>query len=176
LLYDEHCQNCPYYNQAHLINTSYQTTRTLAPVGLEDNSSDTLLVFQSPGVEEWRVGKPLQITPRSAGKRIDLSWGRVRKHRQSQNPIRTDFNIINAVQCFQGKVSSGRDAKPKAMAVRCCSNRLLTILQQTNYTKVIAFGDIAQQILPRLQSRLNPINHPHPTSTKSRNVTLNALW
>jgi hypothetical protein len=114
--YDKDCQICPYFNQTHL-NILYKTIRTSPPVGLEDNGSDTLLVFQSPGVNEWHVngGHPLKATPRSAGKRIELSWERVRKQRNtSQTPIRTNYDIINVVQCFQGKAASGRDAKPLA--------------------------------------------------------------
>jgi uracil-DNA glycosylase len=178
--YDENCQKCPYHNQAHLINTTYQTTRTPpVPVGLENNSSDILLVFQSPGTAEWKVGAPLQVTARSAGKRIENSWKRKRKQSSLQYPIRHDFDITNTVQCFQGKAKSGRDAKPKKMAIQCCSNRLMAILQKKNYSKIIAFGGIAQQVLPLLIRQLP--QHPtiirttHPTGGTS-NATLDTLW
>ena len=177
--YDENCQNCPYHNQVHLINTTYQTARNPEPVGLEDNNGNILLVFQSPGTEEWKVGKPLQVTARSAGKRIENSWKRKRKQSSLQYPIRHDFDITNTVQCFQGKAKSGRDAKPKKMAIQCCSNRLLGILQKKNYSKIIAFGGIAQQALLLLIVQLP--QHPtiiittHPTGGTS-NATLDALW
>ncbi|OTE98023.1 hypothetical protein BCS42_11350 [Crenothrix sp. D3] len=153
---------------------------------MEDNGSDTLLVFQAPGEEEWmKQGIPLYPEIKrggTAGSRIKLSWEREQKCRNTSSPTRTDYDIVNVVQCFPDKdpnSNENRDAKPNVMAVCCCSNRLLTILQQKNYVKIIAFGDIAQQVLPSLISRLslqpNFINAPHPTGG-TLNTTLDALW
>ncbi len=174
--YDTHCERCPYYNQIHLANSPHITERSEPPIGLEDNSSDILLVFQSPGKEEWKKGEPLQPIKNqggTAGCRIKRSWERKGK-------IRANFDIVNSVQCFQGKNSTGRDAKLNTMAICYCSNRLLTILQRKNYAKVITFGKNAQQVLSSIISQLSPqptpINHPHPTSSKSSNATLDALW
>jgi uracil-DNA glycosylase len=159
-----------------------------APVGLEDNGSDILLVFQSPGEEEWNQGRPLRPTVKiggTAGRRIEESWDRVKKQRNSQNPIRTDFDIVNTVQCFQGKKPNGGDEEPDAMAICCCSNRLLAVLNlpQKRYTKVIVFGDISQQVMNSLIRRLSPqpifVPAPHPNMRKkgiSTNSLLDDLW
>jgi hypothetical protein len=41
---------------------------------LENNNSDTLLVFQATGIKEWGIGQAS-----AAGRRIELSWERKQK-------------------------------------------------------------------------------------------------
>lgn len=175
--YDHHCKDCPYNNQKHLADSTY-FLQNLSPVELEDNESNVLLVFQAPGIREWELGKPIQPTIKrggTAGRRIEMSWER--KHKK-----RRDFNIINSVQCFPGNAGDG-DKEPHPMAVCCCSKRLLQVLNSKNYTKVIAFGDIAFQVVSTLINALSPqpilIPAPHPNNrVKGRrtSATLDTLW
>ncbi|WP_404823558.1 uracil-DNA glycosylase family protein [Myxococcus xanthus] len=88
------------------------------------------------------MGKPLQPTIKqggTAGSRIAQSWVR----RQIE---RASFNITNAVQCFPGKGVS-RDLAPDPKAVNACLGWLRDAMCARRYRKVIAFGDIAAQVV-----------------------------
>ncbi len=171
--YDENCQSCPYYLQNHL-SSGLRITRAAPPISLENNSSSTLLVFQAPGDMEWRSGKAIQPTKKqggTAGVRIKNSWER-------KNKSRTDFDIINAVQCFPGN-DGDRDLSPKLMAICSCSVRLNIILQSNKYKKIIVFGDIANEMIEKFTKNVgytvNIIKAPHPNGGIKK-ATLDALW
>lgn len=141
------CPLCPYYNQAHLANEQ-KTMRSNPPVPLEDNNSNTLLIFQAPGIEEWISGVPIQPTRKkggTAGARVALSWKR-------QKESRTQFDIINVVQCYPGNRGNDgdRDDRPHTLATCACSKRLQEILAVKNYSKIIVFGEIAGEIAQHL--------------------------
>jgi hypothetical protein len=171
--YDQHCIECPYFNQKHL-PPNQQTTRSSPPVELEANGSNTLLVFQAPGNIEWDKGLAIQPTKKkggSGGARIAQSWQRSGKQR-------TDFDIINAVQCFPG-IFGERDDPPSPQAKACCAKRLKAVLLVGNYLKVIPFGDVARETLNSLlketgQAPTVPtIRHPNGAVEKS---DLDAVW
>jgi len=173
MAYDAHCLACPYFQQRHL-QAELMTSRNSPPVELEPHGSPILLVFQAPGSMEWDAGKPIQPTKRrggTAGVRIHNSWKRVGK-------ARDDFDIINAVQCFPGNYG-GRDLTPMTDAKTCCARRLNVILEQGHYRKIIAFGDVAFEMINSLTSAsgINPcsIQAAHPNSGTS-NSTLDSLW
>lgn len=172
--YDDNCQNCPYCRQDHLVGTEHFSERENPPITLEDNSSTVLLVFQSPGDKEWLVGKAIQPTKKqggTAGVRIQNSWGR-------KNKSRTDFDIVNAVQCFPGN-EGDRDFDPNVMAICSCANRLRGILESKEYEEIIAFGEVAKQVVECLVKKLNftpkvvPATHPNGGV---KNADLDALW
>ena len=172
--YNQNCYNCPYNNQIHLAKTPYITTRNTPPIELEDNQSDILLVFQAPGSEEWKVGFAIQPTVKpggTAGSRLLQSWNRKSKSR-------SDFDIINTVQCFPGNTGN-RDTAPNVMAICCCSKRLLLVLQSKSYRKIITFGDLAFQVVSNLilscshQPQL--IQARHPNGGVSQKI-LDSLW
>ncbi len=153
---------------------SLQTNRLNPPVELEDNRSNIILVFQSPGEEEWLSGNPIQPIKKrggTAGARIQASWDRMKKNRSC-------FDIINSVQCFPGN-SGNRDFKPARAVSDCCSNRLFNVLKLERYTKIITFGKLASEIISSLHysSSLKPkiVNAQHP-SGGMKNADLDALW
>lgn len=173
MAYDQNCDSCPYLNQQHLPATQ-QSNRTSPPVKLETYGSSTLLVFQAPGDVEWDKGLAIQPTKKrggSAGARIARSWERAGKQR-------SDFDIINAVQCFPG-IFGERDEPPSSTAKACCAKRLKTILLANNYQKVIPFGDVARAVVKSIlrqtgQTPVVPtINHPNGGVSK---VDLDAVW
>lgn len=145
------------------------------PIGLEDNGSNVLLVFQAPGDVEWVKGLAIQPTQKvggSAGRRIELSWGRT-------NQKRTNFDIINTVQCFPGN-NNNRDLEPNVMAICSCSKRLNSILIKKQYNKIITFGEIANEVvLVILQNITNNkpiiIKSKHPNGGVSQQE-LDKLW
>ena len=53
--YDQLCNGCPYNQGKHLKGTHFFSS-SHTPLKLESNNSPTLLVFQSPGEEEWKHG------------------------------------------------------------------------------------------------------------------------
>ncbi|MNF89825.1 hypothetical protein D3C84_723640 [compost metagenome] len=167
------CQNCPYFQQAHLPPDKC-TDRTDQPVELECHGSKILIVAEAPGVEEWRVGAPLQsITKRggTAGARMAQSWKRTTKRRE-------DFDIVNTVQCYPG-VSGARDARPHQLAVCSCSGRLAAILREKNYDRVICFGTAATEVVTHLQKIHNfsfeVCSKRHPTGGIT-NAELDSAW
>lgn len=168
-----YCLKCPYRNQAHLTQ-EWRQDRETVPLDVEDNESDILLVVQAPGEAEWEVGRPLQPTTRqggTAGSRIAQSWERTRKERKS-------FNITNAVQCFPGK-GDKRDQAPAPQAVSACSGWLRDAMRARRYRKVIAFGEVAAQvvgIVVTLEDLLCEVKYvPHPNSGL-RNEVLDEQW
>lgn len=143
------CQHCPYFEQAHLL-PALRTSRNDPPVELECHDSKTLIVAEAPGVEEWRVGAPLQPTTKrggTAGARIAQSWDRKSKRRE-------DFDIVNTVQCYPG-VSGGRDARPRQLAVCSCLGRLAAILREKKYDRVVCFGEAAAEVVTHLRKTHN---------------------
>ncbi len=57
------CEECPY---------CYLKDKQLT---LENNNSDVLLIFQSPGMDEWENNKPLSSdNPHSTAKRMENSF------------------------------------------------------------------------------------------------------
>lgn len=169
---DSKCSGCPYRYVPHLIGTQYNFRHN--PLSKENNGSQTLIVLQSPGVEEWRNGAPLQptvIKGGSAGRRISLSWDRV-------HHTRTDYDITNAVQCFQGNIGN-RDLPIDPHAVSKCLEWLKDDIVNGNYTRIIAFGDIAfESCSTILSSYLNSIildEGLHPNGGLRRTI-LDAKW
>ena len=140
------------------------------PIELEKNESDILLIFQAPGIEEWKVGKAIQPTKKpggTAGRRIELSWKRKGK-------VRADFDIINTVQCFPGN-NGGRDLSPNILSICSCQNRLREVIKNNKYDKIITFGKIAKNIIENLNTPSTIINSKHPTGGL-KNSDLDKLW
>jgi uracil-DNA glycosylase len=175
--YCTNCSNCPYLDQNHLKGSNYVTQRPDPPIELEDNGSPVLLVFQAPGVVEWNVGKAIQPTKKqggTAGSRLEKSW-------KTKGRQRSDFDIINAVQCFPGNPGGkgDRDYDPDSAARTCCAVRFTAAIKQKNYSEIIAFGHIAQtlvnQILPSLTNNPKFTAARHPSGGCSNSI-LNSLW
>ncbi|MBX2977479.1 MAG: hypothetical protein KF721_15235 [Ignavibacteriaceae bacterium] len=172
--YNIHCDLCPYFNQLHLEGNIFSTNRNSPPIILENNSSSMLLVFQSPGIKEWEEG--IAIFPErkkggSAGRRIELSW--IRKQKQ-----RSEYDIINVVQCFPGRVGI-RDNFPSISAICSCKNRLKDVLENSNYVKIIAFGtlaiDVTKSILREINKNVPLVESVHPNGGIT-NEELDRLW
>ncbi|MGR5329437.1 hypothetical protein [Photobacterium damselae] len=173
--YDNNCKECPYYQQHHLSNSQHKTDRKDPPIMLENNNSDTLLVFQAPGKEEWEVGKSIQptvIKGGTAGRRIELSWSR-------QGKKRDDFDIINSVQCFPGLDIDGRDNEPLSKARSLCGLRLNEVIQEGSYGTIITFGNNAKDAIAKISAKIGPdsliIEASHPNGGMKKNE-LDSLW
>jgi uracil-DNA glycosylase family 4 len=174
MTYDySNCPNCPYVEQVNLPD-ELRTTRLGPPVELECHGSKTLIVGEAPGIEEWRAGAPFQPTKRvggTAGARVARSWERVGKRRE-------DFDILNVVQCYPG-VAGKRDARPDALAVSSCANRLAEVLIARQYTRVVCLGEVAKQVVLHLRKvhdlSFEVVQCPHPTGGASK-MELDSVW
>lgn len=173
--YYQECEECPYFGQSHLYNKE-NVVRSFIPVKLEDNNSNILLVFQAPGINEWRTGltiQPTKVKGGSAGVRILNSWNRKRK-------VRANFNIVEAVRCYPGKDIGGRDKRPRKKAIECCSKILQREIKSGNYNEIIVFGTPANNSI-KSTSLYNSIKMnikyiAHPNSSKCRSSELDSMW
>ena len=167
------CQNCPYCNAKHL--PSYLQG---LPLNSEIRKTKTLLVFQSPGINEWTGNsgedKPAPLISNSStstAARLRKSFCRIHKKR-------TDFDITETVQCYPGQYSNKRDKKPRIAAINQCSHHLAKDIQENTYSKIISFGVFANNIVDEIIKKQNiTVQHiklPHPSSGKLSNLVLDA--
>ena len=169
-----HCLGCPYAESLHLGDSF--TTSAASPLSMENNGARTLLIFQSPGVEEWRVKRPLaSLHGGSAGDNIRRAFARVGKTRE-------DFNITNSVQCYQGKLQAQgklapRDKKPSEIARKHCANWLRLDIEKYDYSRIVVFGAVAMKSVLSLNCfpDAKTIYLPHPSAGLSNEKLLAAL-
>lgn len=141
------CKNCPYYNQKHLEGTKYKLKSKNPKLEMENNNSDTLLILQSPGENEWKNCKPLyydeNVNKNTAGARINKAC-------EANGNKREDYSITNIVQCFQGKkLNSNDDDKLDKNAKECCLGNLINDLRTHKWEKIIVFGSEAKKQVKR---------------------------
>ena len=146
-IYRQYCLDCPYCNGKHL-PTEYWSMRSM-PLSMEDNNGDTLLIFQSPGIEEWKKGKPLSShIAQSAGGKLKTAFKLLGKSREN-------YSITNTVQCFPGKQEPNngkkpRDKQPVKAAQNLCSNWLLKDIEAHEYKLIVVFGSHAHKAVKNL--------------------------
>lgn len=155
------CTDCPYIDGHHL--TAEDKAIQGHPLSLENNGSVILLIFQAPGIEEWKSGKPISSdNARSAGSKLKKAF-------QLLGRERVDYNISNAVQCFPGKQASTgkkapRDKLPPKAARNACLKWLREDIFSGNYTRVVVFGRHAKDAVKKLgyeqDSRFLFVHHP----------------
>ena len=159
--YGCHCAGCPYQNADHLPKL-FQKMRT-APLSMEENHAEVLLIFQAPGVNEWEKGKPVVSTKTgSVGVRLEAAFLRANRTRQN-------YNITNTVQCFPGKKTqnsgiTSRDVAPPAAVRFHCAEWLRLDLEAHNYKRIVVFGAHARKSVYKLgfgtDSRFHFLRHP----------------
>lgn len=172
--YRDHCTACPYFDAKHL--SSAERTARCRPIPLESNGSKVLLVFQSPGIDEWINGKPISsCNPRSAGMKLQAAF-------RSAGLGRNAFDIANVVQCFPGKKtpvgkSAPRDKSPLSAAIAACSKWLQEDILNGRYERVVVFGGPAKRALFRLGYKNDPLfsfaRHPSATGVSISQLAAN---
>lgn len=160
--FGEHCTGCPYLQCSHLERQEREIRKT--PLSMEDNGADILLIFQSPGINEWNTGKPIASTnKRSAAYRMKQAF-------KFAGKTRSQFNITNAVQCFPGKskddgFSAPRDNRLPASVVKHCVQWLRRDIEAYPYKRIVVFGDPAKRAVMKLlkyeeSDRIRFLKHP----------------
>ena len=159
--YLSHCAGCPYECGKHLSSHHLATRST--PLSMEKNGGNILLVFQSPGIEEWSTGRPVSgISRGSVGARLESAFADLKKSR-------SDFDITNCVQCFPGKRLDADQPRPRDQAVRAnarrkCAEWLRLDLESSEYRKIVVFGAVAkktiQELNPSAASLVQYLAHP----------------
>lgn len=165
------CKGC-HYVQSPPVNLKY-----------ENNGSDYLLVFQAPGFNEW-TGGALTIS----GNRIPIDSksthscaARMRNSFIRKNVLRYNYDIAEAVCCYPGVLTSGRDKKPKVKSVNQCTINMANLLSKKKYTKITCFGDVAYKVVMNAITMIpgwagpTPSYAPHPSSGVS-NLVLDASY
>lgn len=160
--------DCPYKKAAADDDGNFNKSAR-APLHMEGNSSQTLLILQAPGLDEWEARKPLwSENPHSASARIRNSLRRI-------GLARTDFSITNSTQCYPGKGKLSRDKPPLASARRCCSYWLKQDITSAEFSRIVVFGTLAEKSVYELgfrgDKRFTFIGHP---SGRLSNIELDA--
>lgn len=155
------CTGCPYIHGRHL--TDDEKALQGHPLSLENNGSTILLIFQAPGIEEWKSGKPISSdNPKSAGSKLKKAF-------QLLGRERGDYNVSNVVQCFPGKLASSgtnapRDKSPPKAVRNACLKWLREDISNGSYTQVVVFGRHAEDAVKGLgyvqDSRFHFVLHP----------------
>lgn len=181
---DSKCNGCPYHNAVHLLGTTYQGRTTPLSKEASTTASSVLVVAQAPGVNEWRIGKPLQEVKQrygaTAGRRLALSLRRVRK-KYNEKIKRGHLHLTNSVQCYPGKGNGDRDKAPNAAAQSHCIEWLKEDIRNVSPAHIVTFGDIAlRQVTQALQeigmsSTVDVINRKHPSGGLS-NDDFDEAW
>lgn len=141
------CDGCPYKDRQHLEGKMYEIRNS--PLLPELNNSFTLLVFQSPGLNEWINGHPISSnSKRSTAHKIERAFSLAGK-------ARIDFDITNSIQCYTGKlpedgISKPRDRPVNQYAIERCSNRLQDLISSKKYKKIVIFGRVAQKAISKI--------------------------
>ena len=133
------CKNCPYCNGKHL----NPPVNNCLPLSAELNDSNTLLIFQSPGFDEWTGNQGKNNHAPIISNKTSSTANRMRKSFERNETKRDSYDITEAVQCYPGKNISGRDKRPSITVIRCCSGHLAFDLGK-NYEKVVVFGKVAE--------------------------------
>lgn len=159
--FHNHCIDCPYMNAAQLSEDDRAIRMT--PLSMEDHAAPVLLIFQAPGIEEWKSGKPISsVNPKSAGARLASAFYLIGK-------TRNDFNITNTVQCFPGKRENCSDSKPRdisppAKVRQHCYEWLRQDIAIYQYEHIVVFGNLAQKAVQALgyknDKRFHFVKHP----------------
>jgi uracil-DNA glycosylase len=165
------CDFCPYNNGLHLDPEFYKIRNS--PLSAEINGSKILLIFQSPGLDEWRNGSPISSTNnRSAAYKIESAFKALQKTRE-------DFDITNVVQCYTGKRSNKDTTKPRDLGVRkaaskICVKRLQNLIQSNDYDNLVVFGSVAKNSMKIIDipQNIKVIFSKHPSA---RGVSIESI-
>jgi len=164
---NEICKKCPYCNGKQMLNATLTS-----PIDVENNNSNTLFVFQAPGIEEWNGvnGKRAPIVSSNS----HSAAARIRNSMNRKSVSRNEFDYAETVQCYPGKYTSGRDKKPRKGAINQCIKHLETVIIEGEYNSIIAFGKVAcssvQNIADKNKLEISIIKAKHPSSGVTNQV------
>ncbi|RKH20848.1 hypothetical protein D7X74_02850 [Corallococcus sp. CA047B] len=134
------CRGCPYHPSEGRVPPP-RDGRAHVPLSAEINGSETLLLLQAPGINEWSDGKPLSSGENnSASQRFNAALAKAGKTRE-------EFDIAEAVNCYPGQDERGRDLPPLSPVVKACSRWLAELIKEKQYKTVVLFGNVAAQAL-----------------------------
>lgn len=156
------CKNCPYNNGG-----------TNLPIGLEYTPGNKeLLVFQAPGIDEWNGNTCSDNRIPIDSVSIYSAANRMRKSFERKNVSRSQYDIVESVQCYPGKYKNGRDKKPSVLAQHICKQYLEKTITNRNYTEIVCFGEVAYNMVDSIikSNNINGIYYHkelHPSSKVS---------
>jgi uracil-DNA glycosylase family 4 len=143
-------------------HTYIHSKRNLGPLKLYSQAptNDILLVFEAPGIDEWRKGEPICSKRRgSAGYKFNTEL-------KSQGKIKGNYDIAEAVRCFPGtstKTTNQKNDIELGRAATFCEKYLSDIILRKNYKKIVCFGESAEKSVESIMARLQCQKHPYYT-------------
>lgn len=161
--YAECSNKCPYNkcsinpskNHAYILNK-----KNNGPLNLfsKNTSNRILLVFEAPGIDEWRKEEP--ISSKREGSAA------VKFNNELKNKNKEDYDIAEAVRCFPGtstKTDNQKDSKELKKAAECCQKYLERALKAKSYTKIVCFGEVAKDSVSSVVKTFIKQNSQHYT-------------
>ena len=133
------CFSCPYKNQQHLGSSQQSKVNTPLSIryGIKNGvSADELLVFQSPGIDEWQGNTVSGNREPIDSKSHHSAAARMRNSMRRKNVTKDDYDITEAVQCFPGKKGNNRYKQPCASSKLYCIQYLVNDLMKKQYKKL----------------------------------------
>lgn len=130
------CRACPYHPESRETPEARRvpaprTGRQHVPLRAEVNGSKTLLLLQTPGIDEWDDGRPL-----SSGKK-GAACLRFKAALKDAGRRREEFDIAEAVNCYPGQDEKQRDRRPPTGAIKACSRWLQPLARESHQGKTV---------------------------------------
>lgn len=132
------CSNAPAKNLGYILKK-----KNNGPLDLFSrcNTNSTLLVFEAPGIDEWKNEEPVS-SQRKGGAAVKFN-----NELKNKNKNKEDYDIAEAVRCFPGtstKTDNQKDSKELKKAAKYCQKYLELVLEAKNYVKIVCFGKVAK--------------------------------
>lgn len=149
------CSTAPSKNHIYI-----HAKRNNGPLGLYSlrSTNDILLVFESPGIDEWSKGEPVcSKRTNSAGYKLNSELSKQKKHKGN-------YDIAEAVRCFPGtstKNINQKDQNELDKAAKYCRKYLKDIILCKNYRKIVCFGKVAKDNVKCIMLSLIKQKHCH---------------
>lgn len=151
------CSNKPSKNHKYILKK-----KNNGPLDLFSKCKNnlTLLVFEAPGIDEWKNGEPV-----SSHRKGSAAY-KFNEELQKQGKNRQNYDIVETVRCFPGtstKTDNQKDPKELKNAAKCCQKYLERALKAKSYTKIVCFGEVAKDSVSSVVKTFIKQNNQHYT-------------
>lgn len=149
------CSSTPSKNHLYI-----HSKRNNGPVDLYSlqPTNDILVVFEAPGIDEWRKGEPICSQRRgSAAYKFNTELSK-------QGKQKSNYDIAEAVRCFPGTSTTSSNQKKQQEldeAAKHCKKYLKAIILNKNYKKIVCFGEVAKKSVTSIMHSLIKKHHHH---------------
>ncbi len=176
----QHCNNCPFNkngkkNKSKNHNYIYKQTH-ISPLSLMPSSTKKatiLLVFEAPGIDEWKKCKPI------CSKRKNSAAAKFNSAMHLANKSINNYDVTEAICCFPG---TSTVTKSKARKIQSeidiasiyCLKNLFEDVKRGQYNKIVCFGNVAFRsvsVILKVLSSYNSANLPMVVHLKHPSIS-----